>query len=172
MQGGNQTPQSPSNVVEGIAHSLFQLIVGMSLLVTILSKWRDHLSCRTCKRALVLYVGQSFFDHMPCLLRGEQKVIIAGYFQGVALDQAWEITSSSRQPVPCLCLDAEEADTRVGLHAVRAPGLKKLICSPDTDVYHIGLQLLWNEHSNFNVFVQISPFASLETRYISLVPCS
>ena len=54
------------------------------------------------------------------------------------------------------------------LHAVRAPGLKKLICSPDTDVYHIGLQLLWNEHSNFDVLVQTSPFSSLEIRYISL----
>ena len=101
-------PNSPKSYERSRRDTTFTLSadhrhVSFSDVCAIPSKWRDHLSCRTCKCALVLYLGQSFLDHMPCLLRGEQKVIIAGCFQGVALDQAWEITSSSWQPVPCLC---------------------------------------------------------------------
>ena len=49
------------------------------------SKWRDCLACRVCKRALVLYLGQSFkqFVVSTCRLREHQKVILAGCFSGV-----------------------------------------------------------------------------------------
>ena len=79
------------------------------------SNWRDCLVCRDCKRALVLYLGQSFkqFAVDTCRLRKHQKVILAGCFSGVEEDQAWEVTTRGAQPVPSLSCGAEEADTRV-----------------------------------------------------------
>ena len=105
------------------------------------SNWRDCLNCRHCKRALVVHLGQSMKNHAAtmCKLRGQQKVILAGCFAGVEQDQAWEVGVGGAQPVPSLSCEAEEADTRVWLHVLRSPGTKKLVCSPDTDVYHIGL---------------------------------
>ena len=104
------------------------------------SKWRDCLTCRECKGALVLYLGQSFkqFAMGTCRLREHQKVILAGCFSGVK-DQAWEVTTRGAQTVPTLSYEAQEADTRVWLHVLRSQGTRKLVCSPDTNVYHIGL---------------------------------
>ena len=112
------------------------------------STWRDCLACRHCKRALVLYLGQSFkqFAVDTCRLREDQKVILAGCFYGVE-DQA--ATTRSAQPVPTLSSGAE-ADTKVWLHV--------LVCSPDTNVYHIGLPLMYDQSQD--VFVHISVFSS------------
>ena len=49
---------------------------------------------------------------------------------------------------------------------MRSPGTRKLVCSPDTDVYHIGLPLVYNQSQD--VFVHISVFSSQEHRYHSL----
>ena len=43
---------------------------------------------------------------------------------------------------------------------------RKLVCSPDTDVYHIGLPLISNQP--IEVFVRLSMFSSQEHRYLSL----
>ena len=55
---------------------------------------------------------------------------------------------------------AEEADTRVWLHVLRSPGRRKLVCFPDTDVYHINQPM--------DVFVGVSMFSSQEHQYLSL----
>ena len=49
--------------------------------------------------------------------------------------------------------NAEESDTRIWLHIKHSAGLKKLIQSPDTDTYHIGLPLVTPE---MEVVVQLS----------------
>ena len=132
------------------------------------SNWRDCLNCRQCKRSLVLYLGQSFKNYAVsvCKLRGQQKVVLAGCFAGVEEDQAWEVGVEGIQHAPSLNCEAEEADTRVWLHVLRSPGTKKLVCSPDTDVYHIGLPLLANQ--SMDVFVRISMFSSQDHRYLSI----
>ena len=78
------------------------------------SNWRDCLACRECKRASVLYLGQSFKQLAvdTCRLREYQKVVLAGCFSGVE-DQAWEVTTRGAQLVPTLLYEAEEADMRV-----------------------------------------------------------
>ena len=48
--------------------------------------------------------------------------------------------------------------TRVWLHVLRSQGTHKLVCSPDTDVYHIGLPLVHNQ--SLDVYVRISVFSS------------
>ena len=80
-------------------------------------------------------------------------------------DQAWEVSAGGAQPVPTLLCEAEEVDTRVWLHVLRSPGTHKLVCSPDTDVYHIGLPLISNQC--MDVFVRVSTFSSQE-HYLNL----
>ena len=102
-------------------------------------KWTDHLNCRPCKRRLVVYLGEAVLTLAPGLLSGEQKLVVAGCFEG---GKALSITQSSVQVCPLLSCNAEESDTRVWLRVVHSVGTKKLLFSPDTDVYHVGLPLL------------------------------
>ena len=99
--------------------------------------WRDCLACSECKRALELYLGQSFKQLAvdTCKLRDHQKVVLAECFSGVEEDQAWEV--ANRGAYSTQSCGASEANMRVWLHVPRCPGTRKLLCSPDTDVYHI-----------------------------------
>ena len=67
---------------------------------------------------------------------------------------------------PMVQCNAEETDTRLWLQHKHSTGTKKLVSSPDTDVYHIGLPLL----SNFmdQVILQISTPSSKECRFLHL----
>ncbi len=49
--------------------------------------------------------------HVPPSLHANQKVTLAGCFEGNAEDQAWEISAIDHQPNPVLSSSAEEADT-------------------------------------------------------------
>ena len=128
-------------------------------------KWRDHLQCRKCKRHLVEYLGKSIMQHAPSILHGSQKVVLAGCFTDDAQDQAWEITANDMQPNTLLNNSAEEADTRMWLHVQQSCGTWKLVCSPDTDVFHIGLPLIGTQH---DIYVQISTLTSPDTRFLHL----
>ena len=88
---------------------------------------------------------------------------MARCFEGEA---AIAITNSGIQERAELSSDAEEADTRVWLHTFRSVGHRKLVFSPDTDVYHIGLPLLDTELHD--VYVQLSPATSRELRLLHL----
>ena len=59
--------------------------------------------------------------------------------------------------------DAIEADTKLWLHVANSAVTKKLLFSPDTDVYHIGLTVFNYAH---DVYVVISPLSSLTTKYL------
>ncbi len=53
---------------------------------------------------------------------------------------AWSTTASAIERIEeCYTSNAEEADTRLWFHVKHSGGQKKLLFSPDTDVYHIGL---------------------------------
>ena len=126
-------------------------------------KWRDHLNCRDCKRQLVVYLGDTFIAHAPQLRSGDQKLVTAGCFE---VGKALGITPSGVQVCPLLVSDAEESDTRVWLHVVHSAGTRKLLFSPDTDVYHVGLALV--NPDRFDVYVQLSPASSPELRLLHL----
>ena len=130
------------------------------------SKWREHLSCRTCKRSIVLYLGKSLLDHSSSFLLSGQQIILAGCFVGDMEDQAWSVTSTDRQPLPHLNCQAEEADMSVWLHAFRSQGMRRLIWSPDTDIYHISLPLI-SQYQGETV-VKINLYSSDETQYLNL----
>ena len=129
-------------------------------------KWRELLGCRDCKRKLVLYLGDFFMHNAQKMLREQQRFILAGCFSGDAMDHAWVVTSQGTEPVPTLNCDAEEADTRLWLHALRSTGTRKLVCSPDTDVFHIGLPIA--NSSAMDVIIQLNSYTSMEHRYLHL----
>ena len=52
------------------------------------------------------------------------------------------------------------------LHVLRSPGRCKLVCSPDIDVYHIGLPLVYNQP--VDEFARVSIYYSQEHWYLSL----
>ena len=81
--------------------------------------------------------------------------------------KAWEIYPCGKQQNPLLNCNSEEADTRVWLHTFRSPGSKKLLYSPDTDVYHIGLALL-GRYPQSDVFIQLSAISSPEKKLLHL----
>ena len=62
--------------------------------------------------------------------------------------------------------NAQESVTRIWLHVLRSAGVKKLVLSPDTDVYHLGLPVI--AHTNLEVIVRLSSFSSLELRLLNM----
>ena len=62
--------------------------------------------------------------------------------------------------------NAEESDTRIWLHVMNSAGQNKLVLSPDTDVYHIGLPFIAG--TNLSVQVRLSSFSSLEVRLLDV----
>ena len=65
-----------------------------------------------------------------------------------------------------LSCNAEESDTRIWLHVINSAGTKKLVLSPDTDIYHIGLPIITT--TEFDIVVQLSSFSSLEHRLLDM----
>ncbi len=57
--------------------------------------------------------------------------------------------------------NAEEADKRIWLHTVNSAGTKKLVLSPDTDVYHYIIGFPVAASSNIDVLAQLSKFNSV-----------
>ena len=101
---------------------------------TIPTNWRAFLACRQCKQALTSYLGHEFLCIIPKYLSGDQMFICN------RRENAQSVTNRGQiLPCPQLWTNADEADMRVWLHCIHSTGLRKLIFSPDTDVYHIGL---------------------------------
>ena len=119
------------------------------------SKWREVIECRTCKRQLVVYMGDAILTTGQYLLREGQKLVVAGAGEELDQDSAWYTTNLGiEQLAPAYKCTAGEGDTRVWLHVDRAPGKRKLVYSPDSDVPHIGLTSA--DLSSDDIIVQLS----------------
>lgn len=132
-------------------------------------KWRnDILSCRICKRNLVCFLSAYFLTKIQGKLRLQQIFITAGGFCGNQSNKAFFVTSISKQPQcnESLYCNAEESDTRIWLHVMNSTGTKKLVLSPDTDVYHIGLPII--SRTGLDCVVRLSSFNSIEHKYLDL----
>lgn len=121
-------------------------------------KWKDVIGCRSCKYKFVDYLGLKFLELGPLFLRGDQKLFIAGSSERNDQNLCWSVTKEGTEEIVVpLITNAEEADTRVWLHAMHAYGTRLLIFSPDTNVYHIGLLNMPAQHE---VLVQINALGS------------
>ena len=131
-------------------------------------KWRENiLNCRTCKRNLVCFLSMYFLEKMKLKVHQQQKYFTAGGLEGPYKNHSLFVSfNQNPKSDPCLRCNAEESDTRIWLHNVNSCGNRKLILSPDTDVYHIGLPVI--AQTNLNVIVQLSSFSSIELRLLDL----
>ena len=112
-------------------------------------------SADSASKNLLLTWDRVYFKWHASFLHGEQKLFTAGTGEEEDHDTVWFTTSSGIEyPAPGYKCAAEEGDTRVWLHADRAPCRKKLIYSADTDVYHIGLANI--DTTSDDIIVQLS----------------
>ncbi len=104
-------------------------------------KWRQNvINCRKCKRQLVCFLSEYILQKIRYRLKPTQRFVTAGGLDG---DMARFVTHHT-QPIvdERLTSNAEESDTRIWLHVLHSAGTRKLVLSPDTDVYHIGLTII------------------------------
>ena len=104
---------------------------------------------------------------MKTSLQINQRFITAGGFnndlQGKAMYVSMNTSPLSDDTLLC---NAEEADTRIWLHTLNSAGNKKLILSPDTEVYHIGLPFV--AETDLDVLVRLSKFNSVEHKILDM----
>ena len=131
-------------------------------------KWRANvLNCRKCKRNLVCFLCQYFLEKIGRKIQGKQRFITAGGFDGTLANYAMytESNGGPQQDSRLKC-NAEETDTRIWLHVVHSAGNKKLVISPDTDVYHVGLPHITG--TDLEVMVKLNPFSSLQLHILDM----
>ena len=139
-----------------------------SLDMVIPPKWRENvLNCRKCKRNLVCFLSHHFLERIRRKLQPQQKFVTAGGFNGALRNEALftELNGTPQCDTRLVC-NADESDTRIWLHVMNSAGQKKLVLSPDTDVYHIGLPIVAD--TTIDVLVRLNPFSSLELRLLDM----
>ena len=112
---------------------------------------------------MVCFLSVYFLEKMKLKVHQQQKYFTAGGLEGPYKNHSLFVSfNQNPKSDPCLQCNAEESDTRIWLHTWQ----QKLILSPDTDVYHIGLPVI--AQTNLNVIVQLSSFSSIELRLLDL----
>ena len=98
-------------------HSCHQLVRTTS----IPKRWRESLlNCRNCKRNLVILISNCMLNNIQGCLQETQALYIAGGFNDPISETVWFVRGKNKpQPNPVYTCNAEEADTRVWLHATR-----------------------------------------------------
>ena len=99
-------------------------------------KWTEIVNCRQCKRQLIIYMGECILVHVIQLLRKDQKCYVAGSGEGVDRDEVWCVKDDGIKLE--FKSNAEEADTRVWLHASKFTGKKFSHLIQMFTTYHIG----------------------------------
>ena len=129
-------------------------------------KWRENvLGCRRCKRKLVCFLSEYFLQKIRPRLRPNQTFVTTGGLKGDCRDKALQVTSGHPPTINhMLSCNADESDTRIWLHVLHSPGTRKLVLSPDTDVYNIWLQVI--TPTNLDVLVRLSTFSSIEQCFL------
>ena len=107
------------------------------------NKWNELLQCWKCKRCLVVYIGNCILRNAKNVLTDNQKLFVAGHGEGELTDMAQYATAANSHNIEHnLTCSAEEANTRIWLHANQSSGKRVLVYSPDTDVLHIALLMV------------------------------
>ena len=115
-----------------------------------------------CKKSLTTYIA----DEMLRLISKDRSLCPHQRLVTNIRRQAYEATNQSKQERNDLPTNADEADLRVWLHCVKAAGVCKLVYSPDTDIYHIGLTIV-GELQECDV-VQLSKYTDDRARYLHI----
>ena len=100
--------------------------------------WRQYLDCRQCKRSIAETLGWVYLHTAKDHLKDGQVLVLAGCFSGESQGDAWVITGDGTL-LHTTSRYTSNSDMRVWRHATQAQHERILVCSPDTDVYNIGL---------------------------------
>ena len=138
-------------------------------LTAVPTEWSNLLNCRKCKRALCVFLSNDMLIQAPKLLRENQTLITAGGFVGQPRSLCWSVQKDgSVQPLPYLRSNAEETDLRIWLHCTRSAGSRKMLYSPDTDIYHIGLPIVSRQLPHPDVYIQLHGRRKDSHRYLQV----
>lgn len=129
------------------------------------TKWNDTLKCRKCKRALTKFLSSFFTKRIKHSLNDKQSFITAGAMADDSGEAILVGKDLDPRIYPALTSNAEESDTRIWLHIKHSAGVKKLIQSPDTDTYHVGLIFVTTQ---MEVIVQLSHPSDRHLRLLHL----
>ena len=107
-------------------------------------KWKKAMECTKCKHQLAMHLAFEMLQQISKHLLPNQHFITAGAFEEDLCDKALCVGNGASEAhvLPHLTCSAEEADMKIWLHCTHSFGTKKLVFSPDTDVFHIGMLLL------------------------------
>lgn len=113
------------------------------------------------------FLGDYFLHNSSLHLAGNQTLYVSGAFSGEIIDTAWFVTSTNQpEPDPQFSCNAEEANTKLWLHAHKTPYDRILMITPDTDVYMVGLCL--NCTKSKEIIAQINPYNVRQLRLLHL----
>ena len=116
-----------------------------------------------------MFLSNEMLIQAPKLLRENQTLITAGAFVGQQRSLCWSVQKDgSVQPLPYLRSNAEETDLRIWLHCTRSSGSRKMLYSPDTDVYHIGLPIISHQLPQPDVYIQLHGRRKDSHRYLQV----
>lgn len=115
-----------------------------------------------CKKDLTTYVAEEMLQLITHYVTGSQKFV-------ANIGQSAYVTTvdSTKDPRPTLWTNADEADLCVWLHCIHSEGQRKLIFSPDTDIYHVGMTVM-SLIPDTQVIVQLSQNHSDGGRFLCL----
>jgi hypothetical protein len=135
---------------------------------TIPSNWRvDVIHCRICKKSLCYFLSQHMLKIIPQYLNNQQTFVCSGGISDSLSKKCISVDATGENIyLDHLESNSEETDLRIWLHCKHAQGANKLIYSPDTDIYHIGLSqsfLLTND-----VYIQQRPSIHENARFLSM----
>ena len=118
--------------------------------------WRGKLlNCRVCKKALCAFLSHDMLTVVPSSLRENQIFFTAGGFADSHRHKCLCIRKGGTPlELQFLTSNAEETDLRIWLHCVHSSGTRKMLYSPDTDVYNIGLPIM-QEHPSLEVYIEL-----------------
>ena len=100
---------------------------------------RPHFLDHICKQNLTEYAAGAMLKIAPTFMSMDQEFITN------VKEMAFSTNNNSEcmpRPTFYVYSNADESDNRVWLHCVHSHGTLKLIYSPDTDIYHIGLAII------------------------------
>ena len=132
-------------------------------------EWKNILKCRKCKCNLTESLANAILQLAPSILTKNSRFITAGAFRGTLQDKTVMVYANHKvEIVEALESSVEEGDMRVWLHCKTSAGTKKIIYSPDTDTFHVGIGLLEDPRlSEYDIYVQLNKLGTTP-KYIHL----
>lgn len=135
---------------------------------TLPAAWRAYIECHECKRSIIQAIGTSYLSTLRFIVPEGKCLVVAGCYSDDSGNRAWVIEGGAMVPQqePHYTTTAEEADMRMWKHAIECNGRRIIICSPDTDVYNIGITFLQRSQASF--IIQLNQPHSRELKYLNL----